>query len=99
MIDELSQAIGTIRVRGIPISTVAQLCGISQGELSALVNYQKPCTSERAARIWKSVQALDSLVREVEPLPIDLRRAIVLRELLMRRENGTFKVAVTLETR
>jgi len=94
VIDEFSRSLQKIKELSVPLATLSQLCGISVGHLSALTNRQKPCDNQTAAKIWKAVHALDGLMQDLAPVPVDLRRAIVLRDILIAREEGSFKTVV-----
>lgn len=91
MIDHFSQAVHKINELRVPISTLAQLCGISGTELSALFNRQKPCNAEKEEKLWQTAQALDRLVKAVHPLPLDWRRALLIREILDEMAEGDLR--------
>jgi hypothetical protein len=88
MLDDFSKADAKVRELRIPLSTVAALCGVSNAELSTLFNRQKPCTSEKAARIWKAVKDISMLVDTVKPIPVDYRRCDALKQAIAKIEQG-----------
>lgn len=87
MLDDFSKAESKIRELRIPLATLSALCGISNAELSTLFNRQRPCTSEKAARIWASVKNLVMLVDIAAPIPIDFRRAESLKSAIEKIES------------
>jgi hypothetical protein len=94
MIDDFSKADAKVRELRIPLSTIAALSGVSNAELSTLFNRQKPCTSEKAARIWKAVKDISILVDFVHPIPVDFRRCDALKQAIARIERGDRTVTV-----
>ena len=93
-LDLLEIAAQKIDALGVPAATISALSGVSNTDLSLFLNQQKPCPAHKATMINRAVQDLEKLVAMARPLPIDFRKAAVLRDLIEKIETDELLVFV-----
>jgi hypothetical protein len=94
MIDEISIARQKISRMAVSVATIAIIAGVSATELGLFLSGQRNCPADKARKINQTADRLEKLVRALEPIPVDMRQAVVLREVLMRLEDGSLKAIV-----
>jgi hypothetical protein len=78
-----------------PASCVAALAGVSISDVSLYLNSQRSAPPEKAMRLYNAALKLETLAGQLSEIPLDYRRADVLKRVLERIDAGDLRVIVT----
>ena len=96
-LDLINLAASKIVAHQIPQSLVSAVSGISPSELSAYLNHVKATPNDKGRRIYDAVISLEHLIQAAEPLPLDLRRGGILKDVIEKVSEDRLRILV-LET-
>ena len=91
MIDQLQFCIERISKIGVPTATLSRLAGISDSRLRSYLNRQTSAPAEEVRKIDATLRKLEDLV-SASPLPLDLKKAEVLRQALEKIDSGDLTI-------
>ncbi len=77
-----------------PASCVAALAGVSISDVSLYLNGQRSAPPEKALRLYNAALKLEALAAQLGGIPLDYRRADVLKRVLERIDSGDLRVTV-----
>jgi Helix-turn-helix len=83
-----------MRQNGITDVAVAKATGYTKSDLSRWFNGKRELTNEQAKFVYSKVVALTELIAAVHPLPIDLRRADVVSNILTKISDRELEFSV-----
>lgn len=93
-LDLINLASSKIAAQQIPQSLVAAVSGISPSELSAYLNHVKPTPNDKSRQIYDAVVSLERLIEAARPLPIDMRRGGILKDVIEKMSEDRLRILV-----